>query len=415
MGQARQTARRLTVITEDSRIQIGDLIVDFTTSFDWTWNDSGSGAHDDASTWRPKPMAGQDGFFPVGDVMLPNYDNPNGSHVAILVKDAGSADRPALMPPTGFAYVWSSQVWMALAPAGYVALGGVARSDIPPATDLYRCVRSDLLAPALVGAQIYNDHGSGRRDDLGCWAIQAATAPAGLADFSPGTFMPVGNYQTPSPVGFWAFEMTMPETPPPSSPSPPLLTSKDPPPSTGDAVRYLVKLPWFAVSDPGMTDPDRIVNSPFYTVIRSDQYVLAQFKNNNTSTPQTQSFSWTEGISSDTVTSFAHTVGIELGMEWSIVKDIFSVSAKLSYSFTYTTSHSQGMQSSTSLTDELTVPAYTAAAAYYIQSSYEIYREDGTRIQTVSPVFGVPSSTYDTQYPQNDAVQRRHPLTVQEA
>jgi hypothetical protein len=164
-------------------------------------------------------------------------------------------------------------------------------------------------------------------------------------------------------------------------------------------VRYVVQLPWFAVVDTGMSDPDRIVKSPLYTMVRTDQYVLSQFKNNNTNVPQSQSYSWMDGISAETVKSFANTVGIELGAEWSIVPKVLSVTAKLSYSFTYTTSSSTGMQQSQTLTDVLQVEPNTAAAAYYLQSSYEISRQDGTRIQTVTPVYGVPSSTYDTQFP----------------
>jgi hypothetical protein len=398
MGRAKKKARG-SYLAETGQINIGDLIIAFTTSFDWTWDDKGSGADEDASTWRPKPLPGQDGFFPLGDVMFPNYNDPNGIEVGILVKDAGNPDNPALMPPTGFAYVWSSQVWMAQAPAGYVALGGVASSDVPPSTDLYRCVRKDLVQQALVGNQIYNDQGSGRRDDLGAWAIQAATAPAGSVDFSPGTFIPVGMYDKPSPAGFWAFEMSVTDFPPADPPALPVLQNKNPPPATGPTVQYVVQLPWFAVSDPGLSDPDRIVKSPVYTMVRTDAYVLAMFKNNGTGTEQTQSYTWTEGISSETIQSFAHTVGVELGMEWSIVKDVFSVSAKLSYSFTYTTQSSEGMEQSESMTDTLNVPAQSAAAAYYLQSSYDIYRQDGTRIQTVTPTYGVPTSTYDTQYP----------------
>ncbi len=399
MGRIEKKKDLETVLTETSQIVIGDLIIDFTTSFDWTWDDKGSGAGMDASAWRPKPGTGQEGFFPLGDMMIGNYDNPNGNHVAILVKDSGQGATPALQPPTNFLYIWSSQIWMAVAPDGYVAMGGVCQGGDPPSTDLYRCVRKDLVQQALVGPQLYNDSGSGKRDDVACWDIAPATAPAGSVDFSPGTFIPVPGYDTPQPTGFAAFEIAMGDTPPATPPSPPTLTSKNPPPKTGATVRYVVQLPWFAVTDPGMSDPDRIMKSPIYTMVRNDQYVLAQFKNNNTSTPQSQSFAWTDGISSESVKTFANSVGVELGMEWSIVPEVFKVSAKLSYNFTYTTSSSEGMQSSQTLTDTLTAPANTAVAVYVIQSGYDIYRQDGTRIQTVTPTYGVPNSTYDTQYP----------------
>ncbi len=400
MGRIEHPKKLETSLTETSQIVIGDLILDFTTTFDWTWDDKGSGAHMDASTWRPKASADQVNFYPLGDMMLQNYDNPTGVHVGILVKDNGPASNPALKAPTDFRYVWSSQMWMAVAPDGYAALGGAAQGGGPPSVDLYRCVRKDLVQQALVGGELYNDSGSGKRDDLSCWDIMPATARAGSIDFSPGTFMPMPNYDTPPPAGFWAFEIAMGDIPPATPPAPPTLTSKNPPPNTGNAVRYVVQLPWFSVTDPGLSDPDRIVKSPIYTMVRTDEYVLAQFKNNNTSIPQSQSFAWTEGISSESVKTFANSVGVELGMEWSIVPEVFKVTAKLSYNFTYTTSSSQGMQSSQSMTDSLTAPPYTAVAVYVIQSGYDIFRQDGTRIQTVTPTFGVPNSTYDTQYPQ---------------
>ncbi|PFH08507.1 uncharacterized protein DUF946 [Collimonas sp. PA-H2] len=397
-------------LTETSQLVFQDLAMDFTTQFVQTWNDQGSGAHEDASTWRPLASDAQVGFYSVGDVLFGNYDDPNGKHVGLLVKSLSDpgVGQPALMPPTGFQYVWSSQVYMLMAPDGYVALGGVAAWDSGSLSpDNYRCVRADLVIPALVGDQVYNDSGSGKNDDLSCWNILPPSAPAGNVAFSPGTFIAIPSYDTPGPIGFNALQIPFTDVPPSEYAKPPVLSSKNPP-QDGETVSYIVKMPWFAVSDPSMSDPERILKSPVYTMVRSDKYKLSMFKNNTTGTLQTQSYTWLEGVSKESVESFAHSVGIELGMEYGSDAIGFKVSAKLSYNFTYTTSSSSGMQEQKSMNDMLNVLPHCAAAAYYLDSTYDIYRQDGKRIQTVTPDFGVPSSTYDTQFPDSlSKVKRR--------
>jgi hypothetical protein len=397
LGQAKKaSALRLGDLTETSRIRIGDLEIDFTSEFDHTWDDKGTGAKMDGSTWRPRP---RDGFYPLGDLMVRSYDNPNGRLVALVAYDDGRTDNPALKPPTGFSYVWSNRIFMMNAPEGYVALGGIGCYGDLPDPALYRCVRKDLVVQALVGGEIYNDRGSGKRDDLSAWAITPPRADAGSAGLAPSTFIPVGSRSQPGPGGFWSFMFAIAEAPPTAGPRPPQLTSTNPPPDHGETVSYVVNLPWFAVNDPGLSAAEQIVKSPVYAMVRSDTYELAGFKYNTSSIVQQVAITIRLGISEEQVTSFAHTVGVELGMEWGIVKDVFSVSAKLSYAFTYTSSSSQGMERSHEITDTLSAAPHTAVALYFIKSTYDIYRQDGTRIQSVQPEFDVPKNFYNAQYP----------------
>jgi len=390
------------VFTDNGGIVFKDLEIRFTTSFVQTWADHGSGAHDNGATWIPVPAtnAPDKDFLPMGDLFMPNYSDPNGIFTGMMVKSlTPPGQKPAVAPAEGYVYIWKSAIYMLKAPDGYVAMGGIGASggQYRPASD-YACIRADLVVQALPGGEYYNDHGSGYSEDVDCWAIMPPDANEGEFCFSPSTFVARSYYGDPGPMGFYAFKMPLPETPPADPLNPPVLTSRNPPPPTINSVQTAVHLPWFAVSDPGLTPAQQMAQSPFYSLIRTDQYQLATFKNNATSEVQNVSFAWTEGVSQEQVQTFSHTVGVELGFEWKLAST-FTLTGKLSYSFTYSTESHQGMMSQQTVTDTLNVAPQTAMACYYVTSTYNVYRQDGTLIPTPAPVYGVPNSSIDVQYP----------------
>ncbi len=62
----------------------GELEIGFTNKFIILWNDKGSGASKDAAIWRPVP---QPGYFSLGDVIVPSYEDINGKRIVFTVKD----------------------------------------------------------------------------------------------------------------------------------------------------------------------------------------------------------------------------------------------------------------------------------------------------------------------------------------
>ena len=140
-------------------------------TYEWVYDDSGSGAFTDASIWRPVAPAG---YVRLGDVVVVGHAPPG--FATLVVRD----DPEALRPPVGFEQIWNDTasfgkfdvaVWNPIPPLGYTCLGSVAMPDHaePPATDLVRCVHSSYLRP---GARVltWTDTGSLALQDAGLWS-----------------------------------------------------------------------------------------------------------------------------------------------------------------------------------------------------------------------------------------------------
>src|SRR5262249_49111934 len=110
---------------------------------------------------------------------------------------------------------------------------------------------------------------------------------------------------------------------------------------------YTYRLPFFAVEDTQLSDAQKLKLSPWYTVLRTDQFVAQQQLQNGTS--QTQSFTWQvqEGFSETSIKTFSETTGIETSMSArhkagnGLVETEVSFSIKLSQTFTYGIQHSE--------------------------------------------------------------------------
>ena len=136
------------------------------SEYDEVWNDSGSGANQDVSVWRPRVPAG---CHLIGMTAKNGHSPPNFS---TLVIRAGGRD---IAPPERFDLVWWQErgrrrfwCWRPIPPAGYVSLGDVGTtSETPPSHKDVACVALDCLSPSRqpLGGQIWNDRGGGAPKD----------------------------------------------------------------------------------------------------------------------------------------------------------------------------------------------------------------------------------------------------------
>ena len=92
-----------------------------------------------------------------------------------------------LKPPVGYNLMWNDKgsggrqdvsFWQVIPPAGYVALGDVAYAGYnkPPSdfTNKYACIRQDLVALANLSDQpVWTDKGSGAAMDGSIWQVQS--------------------------------------------------------------------------------------------------------------------------------------------------------------------------------------------------------------------------------------------------
>ena len=136
------------------------------SDYDEVWNDSGSGANQDVSVWRPRVPAG---CHLIGMTAKNGHSRPT---FPTLVIRAGGRE---ITPPERFDLVWWQErgrrrfwCWRPIPPAGYVSLGDVGTtSENPPSHKDVACVALACLSPNRqpLGGQIWNDRGGGAPRD----------------------------------------------------------------------------------------------------------------------------------------------------------------------------------------------------------------------------------------------------------
>lgn len=146
------------------------------SEYDEVWNDSGSGAEQDVSVWRPRVPAG---CHLIGMTAKNGHSRPTFS---TLVIRAGGRD---IAPPERFDLVWWQErgkrrfwCWRPIPPAGYVSLGDVGTtSETPPSHKDVVCVALACLSPNRqpLGGQIWNDRGGGAPKDAAFFAQPGGT------------------------------------------------------------------------------------------------------------------------------------------------------------------------------------------------------------------------------------------------
>lgn len=154
-------------------LKTNEIEIRFTTSFNPVYADNGTGANLDLSTWKPVVTPG---YYALGHLAKAGYAAPVAEMV--MVK---AIDPTALRHPVDYRKIYGDHgtggdqdgsFWEPIPPAGYVALGMVAmRSYAKPSLTEVVCVRNDLVTPAKIGAQIWNDGGSGGDMDVSIWQI----------------------------------------------------------------------------------------------------------------------------------------------------------------------------------------------------------------------------------------------------
>ena len=168
------------------------------SEYDEVWNDSGSGAEQDVSVWRPRVPAR---CHLIGMTAKNGHSRPTFS---TLVIRAGGRD---IAPPERFDLVWWQErgkrrfwCWRPIPPAGYVSLGDVGTtSETPPSRKDVVCVSLACLSPNRqpLGSQIWNDRGGGAPKDAAFFAQPGGTGLFRCSDDSTHN-KPHGEYPIPA-------------------------------------------------------------------------------------------------------------------------------------------------------------------------------------------------------------------------
>jgi hypothetical protein len=372
---ARSDAQRAGLISDA-------LLFDYTQVFQWVWDDKGSGAHRDVGFFRPVPRPG---YYALGHYAHASHATPTDIVIVVKEKQPG-----ALAAPLNYEWIWNDAgsganrdgaVWWPVCPSNYVALGLVTSSGNKPSTNEVRCVRQDLTAQAQVGDQIWNDSGSGAKRDFAAWRIKANSAPPGEGYLAPGGFIGHASHGQIGNAGARALKIKLPlfkNTQPFHAPQ--LSGYGRPSDFESQTVTSEIYLPFTAVKDPLWSPVKMAKDSPYYKLIRTDRFKLIDHIYNQTSTDQ--SVKWRYTIALQNSESFTHQTGVSLtaGYQNQPGGVGYSASVTVSYSFTYQTARSK--TETTFIEVPVTAKPGKAVAAYTVQSTFQLYRADGSPVGT---------------------------------
>lgn len=395
-------------------LETEELLITFSQTFQFRWNDSGSGLPMDGSYWHPVTT---DGFMPLGSLGFRQYYDPNGIHGVMVVKAKNGSD--ALTSPIDYTQVWNDSgsgasndgsFWMPVPPAGYKAMGVVAQKGYnKPGLEDVVCIREDLTIPGEAGDLIWGFSYTMINPPyiFNSWKVEPpVSGPHENAYLSTGTFIAQKTKDPPSVhAAMNVLNVTLPmlvETPYQSYV--PTLKGYGPPPD--ETIPILARemlVPCTILSDPQYINDQmwRITNTPFYRLERQVFYKLLYHNHNQTSVQQHNSYTRKIGITATESNEYWSETSISITAETGVSLKMFSakVSVTVSKSFGYSTMTSVAELQQDEYESGVDVPPGKAVAIWQRYNRFVLKRHNGTSLEPVKAwEFGINSFVTD-EYP----------------
>jgi hypothetical protein len=227
--------------------EYGDLIVTLTSAYDWRWSDRGSGAGRNGGFWHPQP---QGALRAGGSVGVGHYNDLRNNWAVLLIGDNPSkrpaGKGPAVQSPVDYQGLWNDKgsgskddgsFWRPVAPPGYITLGDVSWGGHgKPPVDQVWCLRADLVSDGVFkDASVWDDNGSGANSDGSFWEVipRAGNSASEYIPVLAGTFRCNSGYNKPDPSLAKVPALYLPKPRKVFSPSPPDI-KRDAIPETGE-------------------------------------------------------------------------------------------------------------------------------------------------------------------------------------
>lgn len=294
------------------------------TGYEWIWDDSGSGASDDGSCWRPIPP---DGYVALGDVFVTSHGEPS-------VED----------------------VW---------------------------CVRADLVGDGIVDEWVWDDAGTGSDDDFSAWNISPMNMFVSETQMliAPNTFIGCQGHERAS-TAVYVLKVNAPTVYAGVPPVPSLPNRSRPEPFSNEAWDRKVTLPFTAIVDDQHDLAWKVAHSQFYVLERWINFELVGFYDNGTAKDNELEVVVETGVSQQQTDTFTHEVGISISYESGIKAGPVStkVSGTLSYKFGYQSATQVGSFRNQSIKTVLTTPAEHCAAMWAQRNAFKLRRSDGSLV-----------------------------------
>lgn len=397
-------------------LECDELILTFTSAYDYRWHDAGSGGSYNGAYWHPIPP---EGFYAMGSIGTPNWSNPTDIKPTIVVKAKDpNSDLPPLKHPTDYTWIYNDagtgsnndvSIWMPVPPPGYKAMGMVASSNwsAPALADVV-CVREDLTMMGKAGSYIWHDVGTGGTYDLGSWEIEIPTSGSHESAYlAPGTMIAWASWSPP--IAHDAMNVLKVDLPtlveaPQQAITPRLTSFMEPGPETAPLMGKAMLVPFSIINDGYYASNPalQVSASPFYRLERYIYYKLVYFYHNNTSETQENSISTTSGVETTESETFYNETGVSITAEGGVNLGVFSgsISSTVSTTFGYESMSSISMLQQKEVTSTVYTAPGKAAALWQQFNRFVLKRHNGNKLEIVSSwEFGIDSYTA-SDYPQ---------------
>ena len=392
-----------------------ELLIAFSQTFQFRWNDNGSGQSMNGSYWHPLTT---DGFKALGSLGFQGHYNPTGKHGVIVLKAKSGSE--ALAAPVDYTLLFSDQgshakdsgsFWIPVPPAGYKAMGIVTQSGYnkPDLEDVV-CVREDLTIPGEVGELLWK---CAYLDNpwlkiFSSWKIEPpAAGPHENAYLAPGTFVAVSSTFDPPSVHSVMNVLNVPLPMLADTPYqdyfPGLKGFNQPQDETVPILVREMLVPCTILSDQAYKNDImwRITNSPFYWFERQVFYKLLYYKYNQTSVQQHESYTRKIGVTTLESDEFWSETSISVSVEGGISIRMLEekVSATVSTSFGYSSMTSVSELQHEENETGADVPPGKAVAVWQRWNRFVLKRHNGISMERVKAwEFGINSFVTD-EYP----------------
>jgi hypothetical protein len=376
--------------------EYGDLVVTVTKTFEWRWDDRGSGANRNGGFWHAKA---QGGLRPLGSTAVAGYSGVDGQRGILLVGDNPSK-RPqgkgaAVVPPIDYQALWNDKgsganrdgsFWRPVAPVGYVSLGDVVWGGYgKPNLEQVWCVRADLTSDgAFQSSSIWDDKGSGANADGSFWEILPRSVNLGGSESIPmlaGTFRVNSGYGRPEPSIARVPVLKVPKQVQKFVAPVPKITKDNIPESRetfNETEVGSITLPFLCFFDATDRPSLDYIQNPFCTVSKTIAWIAAGKYANDTGNDATESTEIKTGVSQTKTTEITHSAGVQVSSEYGIGLAKFSIT--LNYQFTFSQSNSFTEYKEETKTKSFTVGAHSVVIAWAKHVWIKGTRADGSQL-----------------------------------
>jgi len=400
-------------VYDPETLDTGELLIKFTTEFRWRWDDSGSGAFMDGSFGHPVPPDGFFALGSLAQRGYADPSGKEGVMVVQAKEGSDAIAHPVdytkIWDDSGSGADDDGSIWRPVPPDGYVAMGLVAQRGYgKPSLQDVVCIREDLTYEAEAGGTIWVDIGSGADDDFECWPIipPGGSAAHENAYMYTGTFCAMRNYGHPDFAELpcmHVLNVTLPMLAKTDWRTyTPKLTGYDLPPEwTVPLMAKQMLIPCTMVNDLGLNLNARYGISPFYVLERQVVYKRMYHNINQTSVLQQAAYTKTAGVTRTQSETFKLETCVEISVNAGMTVDGGSMggSCTVSMTFGYETMRSVSELQEQSAETHVDAPPGKAVALWQRYNHFVLKRHRGTELETISAIdFGIWSFTED-QYP----------------